>query len=366
MTRANGSTDGVGYLINGLPSLLARRVLEQVLCFEPRARVFAIVHADDLEHTERLLTHLETSQRTRVELLCGDLTAIDFGLSGSEYLSLAARIQRVHHVVASGVVYADASNHFEVGAALGREIIEFARAASGLGTLVIYSSAGVSGNRTGTVLEQELVAGQTFAKPMDQALALMELMVRRSRREIPVVVLRPTLLAADSQTGECERTSPLYRLVDAILSLPKAQSIRVPRNSSPLHLVAVDYVARAAYYVGRKSPNAAEFEAAPPAFGQACPTLHLADSHPTSISYVLNLLLDSCGQRKRGAAVGSINQTLQEPFSEWGRAVAQLSHPNVFYDTRQASSILGASGIVCPPFVEYADKLVNFVRGKRP
>src|SRR5690606_8436006 len=110
-------------------------------CFEPRARAFAIVHVDDFDHAERLLAQLESSQRARVELLRGDLTAIDFGLSGREYLSLAAEVRRVHHVISSSVVYVDSSNHADVGAALGREIIEFARAASALRACVIYSSA---------------------------------------------------------------------------------------------------------------------------------------------------------------------------------------------------------------------------------
>src|SRR5690606_22868459 len=94
MSESQPPSDSVAYLLNGLPSLLARRVLEQVLCFEPRARAFAIVHVDDFDHAERLLAQLESSQRARVELLRGDLTTIDFGLSGREYLSLAAEVRR--------------------------------------------------------------------------------------------------------------------------------------------------------------------------------------------------------------------------------------------------------------------------------
>src|SRR5690606_10209642 len=139
------------YLVNGLPSLLARRVLEQVLCFEPRARVFAIVHADDVDYTERQLSHLDESQRARVELLMGDATALDFGLSGAEYLALAREVNRVHHVLSATAVYTGASNALSMGAALGREVVEFGRAASRLRIFVLYSSAGVSGDRSGTV-----------------------------------------------------------------------------------------------------------------------------------------------------------------------------------------------------------------------
>src|SRR5690606_38676877 len=123
----------------------------------------------------RQLKGFDQSQRSRIELLSGDITALDFGLSRSEYLSLTRRVRRVHHIVASGSLFVDASNHSEVGAALGREILEFARAASFLESAIVYSSAGVSGDRKGTVLEDELVHGQSFPRPFEQALALMEL-----------------------------------------------------------------------------------------------------------------------------------------------------------------------------------------------
>src|SRR5690606_13233527 len=147
-------------------------------------------------------------------------------------------------------------NALSMGAALGREVVEFGRAASRLRIFVLYSSAGVSGDRSGTVLETELLHEQSFSRPFEQALALMERVVRRASAELPVVVVRPTTLTGDSQTGECERTGPLHRLVETILALPAQQTLRVPRERSPLHLVPVDYVARVAYYLGRRTDSA--------------------------------------------------------------------------------------------------------------
>lgn len=337
------------YLVNGLPSLLARRVLEQVLCFEPRAKVFSIVHADDIDYVQKTLVELEPAQRARVTLLAGDLSHLDFGLSGPEYIELTKRVGRVHHVVTQSSVYIDSANQESVGAALGREIVEFGRAATTLRSFVVYSSATVSGNRTGTVLESELFRSQGFDHPYDQALALMERVVQRASGEFPVVVVRPTTLAADSQTGECERTTPLYRLVDAIVALPEASTVRVPQDRSPLHLVAIDYVARAAYYVGRR----------PDTIGA---TLHLCDTHPTTVEYLLELLLDAAGHPRRESAAFA---RMQPPTSEWLRALQALKGPDVFYDARRTDQLLSKSGIACPSFQDYADKLVAFVKGRR-
>ena len=352
-SAVSGTTSA--YLVNGLPSLLALRVVEQILCFEPRARVYAIVHEDDIDYTQRLLSELEGTQRSRVDLLPGNLASLDFGLSGSDYLLLASRVTRLHHIPAASNVFVDASNHTEMGAALGRELIEFARAASGLEVVVAYSSAAVSGDRTGTVLEGELAEGQGFSgqRHFEQALALMELMLQRAREEIPLVVLRPSLLAADSQTGECERTSPLFRLVDAILSLPEGQAVVVPSERAPLHWVAIDYVARVAYYLGRRRDSIHK-------------TLHLCDEHPSLLVHVLELLLRASGHQPRPSMMGAgFNQRLQPPMSLWNRASAELAGPHVFYDARQARHLLQGSGIACPAFEDYAEKVVSFVRGKR-
>jgi len=350
MIESQPPFDPVAYLVNGLPSLLARRVLEQVLCFEPRAKVFAIVHADDVDYVERTLLELEPVQQGRVELLTGDPTAIDFGLSGAEYLTLAQRVRRVHHVVTPTAVYADAANADEVGAALGREVVEFGRAATSLQAFVVYSSAGVSGDRSGTVLEEELEAGQSFSRPFERALALMERIVRGARDELPFVVVRPTTLAADSQTGECERTTPLYQLVEAVLAIPRTQVVRIPQERAPLHLVAVDYVARAAYYAGRRQDTLGS-------------TLHLTDTHPTTIGHLLDLVLDACGHERREKQ--NLGSRLQQPISDLTRAYATLRTPHVYYDTRQMDRLLGQSSISCPPLRDYADKVVTFVQGRQ-
>jgi len=350
MSESQPPSDAVAYLVNGLPSLLARRVLEQVLCFEPRAKVFAIVHADDVDYVERTLAELEPVQQGRIELLIGDATAIDFGLSGAEYLALAQRVRRVHHVITPSAVYADGANADEVGAALGREIVEFGRAASGLQAFVVYSTAAVSGDRSGTVLEDELEMGQSFSRPFAQALALMERIVKNARHELPAVIIRPTLLAADSQTGECERATPLYQLVEAVLAIPPTQVVRIPQDRSPLHLVAVDYVARAAYYAGRRQDTIGS-------------TLHLTDTHPTTLGHLLELVLDASGHERRERQ--NLGSRLPQPVSDLTRAFAELRAPSVFYDTRQMDRLLGQSGISCPPLRDYADKLVHFVQGRR-
>jgi nucleoside-diphosphate-sugar epimerase len=167
---------------------------------------------------------------------------------------------------------------------------------------------------------------------------------------LPAVIVRPTTIAADSQTGECERTTPLYQLVDAVLSVPPTQIVRIPQDRAPLHLVAVDYVARAAYYAGRRRDTVGS-------------TLHLADAHPTTVGHLLELVLDACGHERREKS--SIASRLPQPVSDLSRACAALRGPHVFYDTRQLDGLLSQSGIACPPFREYADKLVHFVQGRR-
>jgi len=343
------SSPGSRYLVTGLPSLLARRIVEQILGFEPRAFVHALVHEDDVDVAGRFLQALESQQRARIEVLSGDPVALDWGLSGSEYLELARCVNRAHFVVHPRDLNGARSPEGQ-GALLGREIVQFASQAAELESAVVYSALSVSGDRSGRVREDELVSGQAFKRAESQALAMMELMVRRRLDDFPFVIVRPGHLAGDSQTGEFERETAMGRLLHAVVELKPTQAVRVVRARTPAYVVATDFVARAAYYLGR--------------LGQARKkTFQLAEGHPRSLQNLMQVLLDVSGHEGERLDA-SLDPRLGVTQAQLTRASQDVGSPNVFYDTTTAQTVLSPSGIACPPLEEYADKLVTFARTK--
>src|SRR5204863_408495 len=116
------------------------------------------------------------------------------------------------------------------------------------------TTATVSGNRNGTVYEEDLDAGQKFHNGYERTKYESERLVRAAMRALPISVMRPATIVGDSQTGEIDRLDGPYYLM--VLIATNASGLRLPilgRGDAPLHLVPIDYVVDAAWHVARAS-----------------------------------------------------------------------------------------------------------------
>ncbi|AUX39776.1 hypothetical protein SOCE26_011710 [Sorangium cellulosum] len=343
-------------LITGFPSFIARKMLQHILASEPRTLVYAVVLAKASAQASAERDALPAPDRERVVLLEGDVTAMDLGLSGAEFRQLAGEVDRIHHLAYVSHAGADRSAAHALNVVGTAEVLELARACSSLQCLVHQSSAFVAGDRTGTVYEEDLEAGQAFTSPVDETRMRAEVLVRRAMGHVPVAVVRPTTVVGDSTTGEIDRLDGLYLLVLLIMAAPADMAIPMPgRGDVPLNIVPIDFVVRAAHAIGlhRLAPRR---------------TFHVADPHPLSARRVFDLIARASGRRAaRGHIPSNLAKALLrtpgiERFVRSPRAfVEQLMTP-VRYDARNADLVLGGAGIGCPPFESYVDVLVAAVQ----
>src|SRR3954467_238186 len=191
MTALSGETA----LITGFPDFHARRLCWHLLAAERELRLVVLRRASDAERSARFLSELDPESRARVSEVEADPTALDFGLSGAEYLRLSAEVQRVFHF-ASLLEAKRVNEAAEHNIAAAREVLEFSKAARDLRGLILLSSLTVSGNRTGLIRDDELSQGQTFRNRLHESLATVELMCSR-HSAIPQVVLRPAQIVGD-------------------------------------------------------------------------------------------------------------------------------------------------------------------------
>jgi nucleoside-diphosphate-sugar epimerase len=235
-------------------------------------------------------------------------------------------------------------------------MIELCRVARKLERLVHHSSVFVSGDRTGIVLERDLHAHQSFRSPVAASLALAEAMLRR-HREVPLTVVRAAQVVGDTESGLVDRLDGLYPLLvflenaasDVPLPLP-------PRIDTPLHVVPVDYLARAALALG----------ALPETLGE---TLHLVDGRPLTTRRVLELAAARFGkQLSPGFNPGVLGSLLNNPgvglLAQQLRSVSDLITRDVTYDDAVATARLAPSGIRCPPLDSYLDVLLAHVEAR--
>jgi nucleoside-diphosphate-sugar epimerase len=343
-------------LVTGFPSLYARKMVRHILTEEPRALVYAIVPNERAERARAERESLDPRDAERLVLIEGDPTGMDLGLSGAELRQLTREVDRIHHLSHLSVGSADRKRAHAANVIGAAEILEFARAASGLECLVFHSTALVSGDRTGVVYEEDLASGQAFRSEVEETRMQAEVLVRRAMRDVPIAVVRPTTIVGDFDPQDDERLDGLYLLVLLIVATPAEIAIPFPgKGDTPLNIVPLDYVVRAAHAIGRDHRASGR-------------TFHLADPHPLAARRVAEVVAHATGKRAARSHIPSnlAKALLRTPgierFVRSPRAfVEQLTTP-VRYDTRNADQILRPTGLACPSFETYAGDLVSAVQ----
>lgn len=345
-------------LLTGFPSgELARRVLPRLLESDLEARVEALVPERFVEHAVEWLSALPGAQRERTELIVGDVAAIDLGLSGSEYLALAERVDTIHHCAAvtyTGATYAQAEQ-VNVGGTF--EVLELARTASRIARLVHWSCIAATGARDGWVREDDLI------EPRPRGLAhtryRAEKLVEAARGQVPVTTLRTAMLVGDSRTGRLARIEGAHLLISALLTAPRDVPLLRPAHGDvPLQVVPIDYAVEAGLAIARD----------PETIGA---TFHVIDRDALTLDEALVLIADLLGKpQPRGGVPPAFTQLLMrlpglDRLVHAERALLDELLRDVQYDDAHAHPVLMRAGLRCPGFASYVEKLVAHVERER-
>ncbi len=345
-------------LVTGFPRLVAKLIVRELL-LASEGPVALLVRSHYLDDARRFVETLDAGER--VTLLEGDVTSIDLGLAGREYLALAARVARIFHAAQSTAEGAEVARVRALNVQGTHEVLEFARAARAQGAsprLVACSSTLVAGDHEGLVREGELAFGQAFRSEVERSLHQAERMLRAAMTELQVTVLRPSIVVGHSVTGEVDLFDGPYLFVLLLLSSPVDITLPLPaRGEIPLNLVPVDYVARAAVALGRH----------PDAAGK---TYHLVDPHPLSARRVFEHVAQAAGRRLPRAVLPTnlTRMLLRTPglerFARSPRAFVDRLGTRAVFPADAARAVLEPLGIACPPFEGYAGVLVEYARRK--
>lgn len=347
-------------LLTGFPtSFVAWKLLEKTLAAEPESSVRCLTPAKLLDEAEAKLSELAPDRRARVELVEGDPSAMDFGMSGKRYLELADEIDVVHHAAAVSFPGVDRATAERVNLGGAVEALEFAEACKHLQRLVLWSTTSVSGTLEGRLREGELPRPPRFRNVVEETRFLAEKVVRQSMDHLPTTILRPSIIVGDSRTGEIDRFDGPYLLVLLMLNSPVDLRMPLPgRGDSPLPLVPIDYVIEAADAIVHD----------PRSIGR---TFHLVDPRPVPTRRVFELIAEAAG---RPGPVGSLPTHLAatvlrtpglERFSHIPRAFLEQLATDVTYDARNAEELLAEHDIRCPPVQDYIPTLVGYVRAEQ-
>lgn len=346
-------------LVTGFPtSFLATRVVRKIHETEPDTPIRCVVPARFLARAAELVESFGPSAAARVQLLEGDVTALDLGLSGSEYMALAEEVSRIHHCAAATYLGVERTAAERLNVEGVREVLELARSAPRLERLIHWSSALVAGSRRGIVREDELLPS-AFRNVVEETRFRGESLVRAAMgKGMPATVLRPSIVVGDSKTGEIDRLEGPYLLVLLMLSTPPDLRLPLPaRAEIPLNLVPIDYVVDAGCAIASD----------PRSVGR---TFHLVDPRPATARAVFSRIAAALGRPSpRGAlptqlATAFLRTPGLERLALAPRAFLEQLAVEVAYDDRNTRELLAGTSIRCPAFEQYVDVMVEYVRSR--
>jgi thioester reductase-like protein len=290
------------------------------------------------------------------EVVEGDVEQMHLGLSGAEFKALAREVTEIWHLAARTFLAASRSELRRVNVEGTRNVLDLAGAARRLRRLNHFSTAYVSGDRVGVILEDELAVGQRFHNPYEETKFQAELLVRRAQADLPATIYRPSIVVGDSRTGEIDRFEGPYAFAILLVASPLSVPLPLPGDAvAPLNVVPVDFVVDAALAIGEDPAGAGR-------------TVHLVDPSPLSARRVYEMIAARAGKKLPAVSVPArvLQALLQLPVLErltraHRPAIEYVNHLAI-YNCRNLLELLDGTGIQCPPITSYLDRLIEFVQ----
>lgn len=343
-------------LVTGFPQYTTRRVIIELARAAPQARLTLLVPERALPRAQRLIEGLP-GDRERYEVLEGDVRKMDLGLSGREFNTLASEVSVIHHMASVFHLGVDRSVAEDLNVRGTEEVLELARCAEHFDRLVYYSTVGVSGDYQGVWTEDDLDRGQRFGNHYEETKFRMEKLLR-GVQDLPLTVIRSSVIVGDSQTGEIDRFDGPYQLMLLFIALPLDLGLPLPgRASRYINLIPVDYFAHAACVLSLH----------PDTVGR---TFHVVDPDPLTMARVFELVAMASEKKvPSGYIPAPLTRALMrtpglERFADSPVAALDLFTADVVYASSGAQALLREAGVPCPRFPDYVENLVSFLRQK--
>jgi thioester reductase-like protein len=339
-------------LITGFPNLVARRMAQTLLSGSPDSQVALLVQEEQAEEAQAFVATLAAG---RARTLVGEVSSMHLGLSTPEYKELLQGCTGIVHAAESSHLGAERRLLERANVEGTRAVIELAQDCRKLRRLTHFSTAFVSGDRTGVVAEDELDQGQSFRNAYEETKFEAELLVRRAMGQLPCTVLRPSIVIGDAKDGEHRLEGP-YTIAILLVTSPLAVPLPLPGDGvAPLNVVPIDFVAAAAAAIHSDAR----------AVGR---TFHLVDPNPSSSRRIYQLVAQREGKKLPRLSLGDklADALLKLPglerlTREQRMAVSYVNQLS-FFSSRNTLEILEASSLRCPPIESYLGDLIQYGR----
>lgn len=347
--------------VTGFPGFLGSALVDRLVDDAPGdADLTCLVQRRYRAVAERRADAIESHHGTdgAVTLVEGDITDRDLGL-GDRYESLQTATTTAFHLAAVYDLGVELPLARQVNVQGTRHVLEFLEGAPALDRLHYVSTCYVSGRYDGRFGADDLLVGQRFNNHYEATKFQAEVAVRTAMaRGLPATVYRPGIVVGDSESGATRKYDGPYQLVRFLLRQPRVAVVPVVGDlaATELNVVPRDYVVDAIDALRRRPTTVGE-------------TYQLANPEPPTVDAVLRLIAEAADRRvvrvrvPRRALKGALERVpgLARATGIQPELVDYFDLPTR-YDASKTTTALADTGVACPSFESYVDRLVDYVR----
>lgn len=348
-------------LMTGFPGFLGSALLPGILAKREGATAICVVQARHMDTAKAKLAEIQAAHphtADRVQLVEGDITVAGLGLSDSVAVDPQS-LNDVNEVWHLAAVYdlSVAEDIAKLVNIVGTEhVLQFCRERSNFRRLQYVSTCYVSGAYDGEFTEDMLEQGQEFQNHYEETKYEAERLVRAAIAEgLPATIYRPGIVVGDSRTGETQKYDGPYFVADYMKRLPGVTFLPNVDKTVMASLVPRDYVIAAMDALSVLDSSEGK-------------TYQLTDPDPPSAREVAEIFGKHLGRKLVWlpipvSVVRGLLDTVPGMELLTGLPAETLDYfafPTT-YGTAQALADLEGTGVSCPRFRDYADKLLDFM-----
>ena len=346
-------------LMTGFPGFLGSALLPRLLARRPGAHAICLVQARHMADARDRLAGIEADEphvAGRVRLVLGDVAAPGLGLSGTDE-RLLEDVTEVWHLAAVYDLTVGEEVAHRVNVVGTDRVLDVCRSLPGLERLHHVSTCYVSGRYDGELREDELDVGQEFRNHYESTKYDAEMLVRRAMAAgMPATIYRPGIVVGDSRTGATQKLDGPYFLATFLRRQPPVAV--VPAVADPdrvrFSLVPRDFVIDAMDRLSVLDVSLGK-------------TYALTDPDPPTVRQLVDAFAARLGKRVVWVPLplSLTRAVVSLPLAErlMGLPVEALDYfaSPTTYDTTHTTTDLAGTGVTCPRFEDYADRLLDYM-----
>ncbi len=348
----------------GFPGFIGTRIIEKLMKGNENLKIYALVLKSTQKAAQKIIKQHKNFEK-RIELILGDISKPDLGLSPEKYSELANKTTEIFHLAAIYNLEVPRNVAWKVNVIGTYNMLKFALKCPNLFVFIFFSSIVAVGKLKGDIFEDELETNCEFHyNNYEQTKFASEVLVRKYFDRLPIIIIRPGAVVGESKTGITDKFDGFYYAL-SFASILKRFPIWMPNTHFNVPMVPVDYIADATCYVSTQEDcighcfQLGEFELSANQF-----LAYICGKDETGTKILIpNALVEFMIKLPIYKYI-FLNKFIKTIMKKGFRMPAELLEAADSYnfcryrvDNRK---YLERAGISCPPFKNYAQNIMAF------